>query len=476
MTTTTDVNVFHDMKLHNPRRLTFTMSPVRVTYANTLRRAIQTEVPTLGFRADITESGTTSDVKIIKNSTPMSNEMLADRVGLLPIAMQPGASGWDKDSVLFKLHVVNETDTVRIVTASDFEVLEKPADGGERERVPNTKYFHPDPVTGDTCILAVLKPQVAGQKPEEVHIEAYASLGTGREHTRFNPTCQCSYGYTRDPNPQRIEKLFNSWLIEQKKVMPKELDADAERKAKLEREFRSLEIYRCFKMDNEGEPYSFDFAIETIGTMGVLDIVETGLTAVSNLCNRYADIHEGDLPEHIDIRPTTMRMPGLDVFIRGEDHTLGNLLQTWLDDYRIGQGPQKGRGLTFVGNCVPHPLRDELKITFGFSDLKFATHENVRMLISEAAKACGDMYRSWIPYFLQMLEEYGVIEDKPFVEDKIRGPWEAHAKIKGEQSAIVEALRQKKEEEKAAAKSTVTKKKSAATTAAVKAATKKPTA
>ncbi len=473
MTTTTDINVFHNMKLENPRRLRFAMSPVRVTYANTLRRAIQTEVPTLGFRADITESGSTSDVKIIKNSTPMSNEMLADRVGLLPIAMQPNAATWDKDFALFSLHVVNNTDEVRIVTASDFEVLEKGADGGDRQKVANTKYFHPDPVTGETCILAVLKPQVAGQKAEEVHIEAYASMGTGREHTRFNPTSQCSYAYTRDENPERVNKLFNTWLIEQKKVMPAELNSDANRKARLETEFRSLEIHRCFKMDNEGEPYSFDFTIETVGTMNVLETVEIALGAIGNLCNRYATIHEGDLPEHIDIRPTTMRMVGLDVFIRGEDHTLGNLLQTWLDDYRVGQGPQKGRGLTFVGNCVPHPLRDELKLTFGFSDLKYATHDNVRLLISEAAQACGDMYRSWIPYFLQMLEEYGVIEDKPTVEDQVKGPWDAHAKIKGEQAAIVEALRKKKEEEKEAGKPTLAKKRSAA---AAKVATKKPTA
>lgn len=466
--TTSDFKVFQSMKRENLRRLTFTMSPVRVTYANTLRRAIQTEVPTLAFRADITESGSTSDVKVIRNSTPMSNEMLADRVGLLPIAMPPGSAGWNRDSVLFKLHVVNDSDEVRIVTASDFEVLETKPDEEDRVRVPNTKYFHPDPVTGDTCILAVLKPKGTGQKPEEVHLEAYASLGTGSEHTRFNPTCQCSYGYTRDMSTERIQRLWQTWVQEQKKVDIAVLDKEPERKAALEREFRSLELFRCYKIDNEGEPYSYDFTVETVGTTNVGDILETALVAIGTLCDKYTSLVDGDLPNSIDIRPTAMRMPGFDIYFRGEDHTLGNLLQTWLDDNRVDQGPQKGHGLAFVGNCVPHPLRDEMKMTFGFSDLKFATHENVKLLISEAATACGDMYRGWVPYLREALSEAGVrpmdAEDGESAEGK--GPWEAHTTIKGQQSAILEALRQKKEEEKLAANPALAKKKAAAKKAA----------
>ena len=201
--------VFQNLQKPSDRSLTFTMSPVSVSYANTLRRAIQTEVPILGIRADMTEEGTTSDVKIYKNTTPMSNEMLADRVGLLPIAMSPNGDddAWEKDSVLFRLAVTNDTEEVRIVTASDFECLAKSATSDERVRIPNTRFFKPDPVSQETAIIAILKPLTPGQKPEEIHLEAYATLGRGREHTRFNPTCQCSYGYTRDDDKNRIAEL-----------------------------------------------------------------------------------------------------------------------------------------------------------------------------------------------------------------------------------------------------------------------------
>ena len=83
--------VFQKFEVVDDKTLKFTMSPVCVTYANTLRRSVQTDVATLGFRADMLEDGSTSDVKIFKNSTPMSNEMLAHRIGrqqppVLPVA------------------------------------------------------------------------------------------------------------------------------------------------------------------------------------------------------------------------------------------------------------------------------------------------------------------------------------------------------------------------------------------------------
>ncbi len=406
------------------RTIGFTLSPTRVTYANTLRRAIQTEVLTLAFRADMTETGTTTDVKILKNTTPMSNEMLADRVGLLPLAMPKGVvDNWDKKSHLFKLHVKNETDGVRLITASDFQVLRIKAeseggDGDEREQIPNTLFFHPDPVTLDTCLLAVLKPQVPGQAPEEVHIEAYASLGKGREHTRFNSTSQCSYAYSRDTDEERIKEMWLHWLAEQKKVLnPADLEKDTVRKTMLEREFRSLEIQRCYKIGPDGEPNSFDFTVETLGTMSPFAIISRALRALIVICDKYANLDRGDLPPNVEIRPADARMKGFDIWFDGEDHTLGNLLQTYIDDHLIDSGE-----CTFVGYKVPHPLRDEMLLRIGVSDLSEAT---ARLVIAKAAKGCANMFADWAVSF--DAKAVGQVDDG---RQKERGPWEAHAQAK----------------------------------------------
>jgi len=76
------------------------MNPTIVGYANTLRRTMITDVETVAFRADISETGTTGDVVITSNSTPMSNEMLAHRISLIPIhVIRP--LEWDPEAYSF---------------------------------------------------------------------------------------------------------------------------------------------------------------------------------------------------------------------------------------------------------------------------------------------------------------------------------------------------------------------------------------
>ncbi len=424
-------SIFHNLTRVDRKTLSFSLSPTRYSYANTLRRIIQTDIKILGFRADILEDGSTSDVKVLKNSTPMSNEMLADRIGLLPVSMPQGVvSTWDKNSVLFKLHVKNETDDFRIVTASDFECLEEVAGSDERKRVPNTKFFKPNPITGETCMIAILKP-IGDKEAEEIHIEAYASLGIGREHTRFNPTSQCSYGYTLDKDPARVLDLFHTWLREQKKVDPVELEKMPERKAILEREFRSLEIYRCFKVGDDGEANSFDFTVESVGALDTYVILTRAFSSIVALSNKYASLDRGELPENIEVRPAEARMKGFDFWIKEEDDTLGNMIQTWLNDNKVGRGVKEG-GVTFVGYKIPHPLRNEMVFRIGVEDGKEAT---ARLAFAEAAKGCADMFAKWGSDFIALaadrLEELAEpISPKPLRGSEAGTVWEAHERVK----------------------------------------------
>lgn len=401
--------------------VSFTLSPTKYQYANTLRRAIQSMTPCLGFRADMKDDGSTTDVKVFKNSTAMSNEMLADRVGLIPIAMPDNVvNEWVNESVLFRLYVKNESDEFRYVSASDFECLMSKEGEEERVRVPNTDFFHRDPVTGETCLIAVLKPMIEGQAPEEIHFEAYASIGIGREHTRFNPTSQCSYGNTLDSDEKRVNAIWIEWLREHKKVDPKDLEKDEGRKKRLESEFRSLEINRSFLIDEEGEPYSFDFTVESIGTLNVFKIVSRALQSLIVLCDKYQTLHRGDLPDNVDIRPTDKNMKGFDIFFQNEDHTLGNLLQTWIVNNKVGLD-----GINFAGYCVPHPLRDEMKMSVGFDN---GNVEKVRVLLAEAAKGCAEMFATWFEHFLIETTGYTNILKETKALDK--SPWDAHADFK----------------------------------------------
>ena len=208
---------FSNLQKKDYRTYTFTLSPSHVTYANTLRRLILTGVQTVAFRSDMTSTGSTTDVLVKKNDTPMTNEMLADRIGLLPIYVAD-PSTWKDNAYLFTLKVTGDKDSTTYVKSNHFKITKVPEhpELQEEEVVVSTEtFFPPHPITRDTCLIATLQP---GTIPQSIEIVAKATKGTGREHARFCPVSQCSYEYTLDSDPRRIEEMFAKWMTVTKKV------------------------------------------------------------------------------------------------------------------------------------------------------------------------------------------------------------------------------------------------------------------
>lgn len=376
--------VFKDIQRPRANTIAFRLAPTHVAYANGLRRLCVTSVETVGFRADIADNGSTTDVQILANSTPMTNEMLAHRVGLLPIHVKDPAS-WDPARYEFVLDKVNDTDEAMDIFASHFRVMERQGDEMVALAPQATLgFFHPHPETQDTCLLATLKPLLPGGKPEEIRIKAKATIGVGRENARFIPTSQCAYSYTRDTDPIHEKEAFDKWLLSSKKIDPATLETDPVKKAPLEREFKTLQINRCYLMDEKGEPYSFDFTVESVGVLDPEAIVLRGCQAGAELCKRYVD---PNLPADVVVQPVEGRLVGWDFYFQRQDHTLGHLVQAWLDQNMVGNGE-----ITFAGYDIPHPLRDEMLLRIGVKNGEEAT---ARRAVSTAMSALAAMFEMW---------------------------------------------------------------------------------
>jgi len=399
----------------DPRTLKFQLNPFHVSYANTLRRLILSYVETVGFRADMKDDGSTTDVTILRNDTPMSNEMLAHRIGLLTLNVSDPLV-WAKsmaDKTTFNLKMTNTSTTLQDVKAGDFTVMERRGDLDEPTIVPTDKYFPPDPRTKamrETALLAVIRPKTylqginlknsandrnntndqttSSDSGESIEIYAKASLGAGREHARFSPVCQCSYEYTRDSDPAKVEALFKKWLKDEKNVIHEDVKTDSSRHDPLMREFNTMAIARSYLQDERGEPYSFDFTIESKGVLSIEYIVRRACEKGEEMCAKYANLAAGDLPDDVDISPADAEMPGFDFLFTGHDATLGNLLQTYLVENHIdGEGQPK---ILFAGFKVPHPLRDEMVLRVGVADQREAT---AREAVGAAAAGCAAIFR-----------------------------------------------------------------------------------
>lgn len=367
------------------RTYTFKMVNSHVTYANTLRRLILTGVETIAFRADMTSTGSTTDVSVKRNDTPMTNEMLADRIGLLPIHVKD-PQRWNNDQYQFTLKVDGDKDRVRYVTSADFKIktLDVPDEDDQKE-ISAEQFFPRNPLTGQTCLIAALQPG-SGTNQQCIEIVAKATKGTGREHARFCPVSQCTYEYSLDTNHQRLDEMFIQWLAVAKKVV--NIDKASERYAELQREFDTMQRKRCFLVNDKGEPYSFDFTVESVGVLDVSYIVERACEVAENICLRYVNLDKGDLPEDISLSTADSRVIGYDFLFRGHDHTLGNLFQTWMVENLIETA---NPSITYVGYSVPHPLRDEMVLRVGVEDGKEGT---ARGAVAAAAKGCQDLFRN----------------------------------------------------------------------------------
>lgn len=375
--------------------LTFQIKNTEVAYVNTLRRMILTGVETLAFNSKMNDTGATTDVKIVANTTPMTNEMLADRIGLIPIAINMDTwnpDGWDKQEFEFRLSMENNTSHTMPVKAEHIEVFKKGlADEGYFPWPHGNKdFFHPDPMTKDTCLIAVLKAKQPNQAPQKIEFVARASVGTGQQHIRWCPVSQCSYSYTIDTDPGRQQQYFEKWLENNKKLSPLALNDDPEKKEAMIREFQTMEVQRCYILNEKGEPASFDFVVEAIGTLSIFQIVERALYNIERRCAKYS----GELPSDVKVVPADARMKGFDFYFPNEDHTLGNLFQSYMEANQM-----ETNEITYVGYKVPHPLRAEMVLRVG---VDFPTDKArdgkqtiARAAISRAAAGCALLFRQW---------------------------------------------------------------------------------
>ena len=145
----------------------FTLAGARPAFANAFRRAMIGEVPTLAIE----------DVRIYDNTSAFFDEMLAHRLGLIPIKTDLstystqenctcGGAGCPGCTVTFTLSV----EGPKTVQSSDLIPQDPKA----------------TPVYDNIPIVKLIK----GQK---LVVEAKAILNTGREHAKWQPTLVCGY-------------------------------------------------------------------------------------------------------------------------------------------------------------------------------------------------------------------------------------------------------------------------------------------
>jgi DNA-directed RNA polymerase II subunit RPB3 len=327
----------------NKNTLTFVVAGCNSSFVNAIRRVIISEVETIGFNIDDYEN---SDLKIIKNSSSVHNEFLLHRLGLIPINVSQVAD-FNPDNLKFTLKVQNTSNNLLHVTTKDFTI--KNLETGQDE--PSTKYFTANEITNDHILIITLKNNPTGEG-EEVFVEGKCSVGMGSENSRFSPVS--GIAFTNKNDKQRAQAAFEEMIGAMDEV------PETKELTKLAKKFEIEESERYFMVDKNGDPDTFDFMIESVGVIPPTDILKMSIKKLIEKINNFNKQLNNALNSKestITIRDSTCVMAGFDITIEEETHTLGFLLQTYIN--KLNENEHEDM---FVGYMNPHPLQKQIKI------------------------------------------------------------------------------------------------------------------
>lgn len=157
-----------EIREQDDERAVFIVEGVDDTFINTIRRICLVEIPTLAIE----------DVNIYKNDAKMFDEVLAHRLGLIPLVT-------DLESYVMP----SECDCDSHCSRCSVSFLLK-------EKGPKIVYSK-DLKSDDPAIKPVYDtiPIVRLREGEEVELEAIAELGLGSEHAKWQATTTCGYKY-----------------------------------------------------------------------------------------------------------------------------------------------------------------------------------------------------------------------------------------------------------------------------------------
>lgn len=256
----------------------FMIEGINAALANTLRRIILAEVPTMAI----------DDVIIYENSSVLHDEILALRLGLIPIKTDlktynlpekcdcKSELGCPKCRAIFTLDV-EAKEGIRTVYSGDL-VPEDPAIVPVSDKIPIVKL-------------------AASQR---IRLEAYAKLGRGKDHAKWQPVSACVYRYK--PIVRIDESRCNACgkCVE---YCPRKVLAKEGNRVFVVNEIECILCNDCVKACNvkpapitvSWDPSAFIFYIESVGSLPVDEIIFEALKIYEEKFMEFMTLIEGVL-------------------------------------------------------------------------------------------------------------------------------------------------------------------------------------
>jgi DNA-directed RNA polymerase subunit L len=328
-------------------KLEFTIDRINVSLANALRRVILSDISTYVFR---TFPYSECKASIVTNTSRLHNEILKQRLSCIPIHITEQDFPFQDYTV--EIDVVADGSEIRYITTKDFKVKNK-TNGKYLTDVKVHEIFKQNEITGDFIEFARLLPKMTEYgEGERLAMTCDLDIGTAREDGAFNVVCTCAYQMTMDPT-----KVDEAWRIKEAELVKEGVAAVGSDEMKAQRKNWSLLDAQRFTKDD-----SFDFVIETVGVYTNAEIVHKAAQIMINKCTKFIrDIESGE--NHIIPTVSTIQN-GFDIELKGEDYTLGKVIEFFLHDKHYAED----QTVTYCAFRKVHPHNPDSMIRVGFAE------------------------------------------------------------------------------------------------------------
>ena len=327
--------------------LKFTIDKINVSLANALRRIILSDVPTFVFR---TFPYSECQASITTNTSRLHNEILKQRLSCIPIHITDQEFPY-KDYQL-EINATADGNEIRYITTRDFKMKNRTT-GKYLTDVKCREIFPPNAITGDYIEFARLLPKMSEySEGEQLTMTCDLDIGTAQQDGAFNVVCTCAYQMTMD-----AAKVDEAWRIKEAELVKEGIATVGSEEMKAQRKNWSLlDAQRHTKED------SFDFVIETVGVFTNAEIVHKAAQIMINKCTKFIrDIESGE--NHIIPTVSTIQN-GFDIELKGEDYTLGKVIEFFLHDKHYAED----QTVTYCAFRKIHPHNPDSMIRVGFAE------------------------------------------------------------------------------------------------------------
>jgi len=386
---------------HNSKhyKTEFELHNIPVYIANSIRRSLSSIIPIVTFDDTYYEDESIRSINIKKNTSALHDQFLSHRLSLVPINMelsnccniktkyneQTGNRSFDftDDSIkiIFAINIINNQHSIELrdkdglisITTEHFIIKD---DGGNI--IPSEELLTKDIFTDDSILLNKLKFNINDpEMGEELHLECFPTISIGKINSRNDPTGTVTYQLKIDTT--RIESVFTqkiAYLNKERKIKDLE-DLSSSEIKDIKKSFNLLDIDRVFTLDSNGNPNKYELSVESIGFMNPDSIIYNTICSmillIKDILNSFTFSTDGQSKPCIDFTTndkitiseldSSNVKKGININIKNENHTLGNMLSMMMRDLYTSNGANIELDiLKYVAYKMEHPAIEEIDI------------------------------------------------------------------------------------------------------------------